>query len=236
MMNKTFLITFCLIFLRILCIYGETWEFQGNDRLEYTGKDTQRTVLSGNAILSSETLSLRADKIEIVGENFDYAYCTGEVRVRDTEKDIFLRSDLLFYDRKMDYVRAEGNAVMEDYQNEVVAKGGIIETWNKEDLVTIQIGVRIAKEEMISRCEYARYDRSSNMVRLTGIPVVYKNDDVYEATTIRVNLENDEIILEGDVKGTFVSEEEKEDSETEEEIANPENTPESSEQEAGNER
>lgn len=202
-------------------ISAETWTFSGNDRLEYTGKGNERTTLSGNAVLSSEDLILRADHIEIVGENFNHAFCTGNVTVRDLEKDIFLSCDILFYDRKLDYVRAEGNAVMEDYTNELVVKGGIIENWNEEDLVTMQIGVRIIKENMISRCEYARYNRNTDIVRLTGLPIVYKDDDVYEATTIRINLETDEIILEGDVKGTFTSEQEDE-NRSEEESSAPE--------------
>lgn len=204
----------CIVLLLLIgfpaTISAETWSFSGNDRLEYTGKGNERTTLSGNAVLSSEDLILRADRIEIVGENFNHAFCTGNVTVRDLEKDIFLSCDTLFYDRKQDYVRAEGNAVMEDYTNELVVKGGIIENWNEEDLVTIQIGVRIIKENMISRCEYARYNRNTDMARLTGLPIVYKDDDVYEATTIRINLETDEIILEGDVKGTFTSEQEDE--------------------------
>jgi lipopolysaccharide export system protein LptA len=110
---------------------------------------------------------------------------------------------------------------MEDYTNELVVKGGIIENWNEEDLVTMQIGVRIIKENMISRCEYARYNRNTDIVRLTGLPIVYKDDDVYEATTIRINLETDEIILEGDVKGTFTSEQEDE-NRSEEESSAPE--------------
>jgi lipopolysaccharide export system protein LptA len=103
--------------------------------------------------------------------------------------------------------RAEGKAVMEDKKNEVVLKGNLIEHRDNEDIALIQIGVRILKENIAARCEFARFLRKSNKVELSGIPVVYKKEDEYRATRIIVDLETEEVILQGNVRGTIKSDE-----------------------------
>ena len=82
----------------------------------------ERTLLSGNAELISEDTHIRADRIELFGEDFVFALSSGQVRVVNIRQGIELTSDTLFYDRKARVVRIQGNAVLVDRENEVVAK------------------------------------------------------------------------------------------------------------------
>jgi len=173
-------------------------------------KGKEHTVLTGNAVVTSGDTVIQADQIELYGNDFQYANCTGHVKVVDKKKGITLTAQNLFYDRTDDLSRVEGYAEMVDQKNQIVVKGGFLENRGKEDITIVQIGVRILKvsegKEMACRSEFARYDRKADTLELSGMPVVYWKGDTYRAARITVNLKTDEIRLEGEVSGTVKSE------------------------------
>ena len=95
-------------------------------------------------------------------------------------------------------------------------KGGFIENHDKDEITIIQIGVRLLKEDMICRSEFARYFRKDDILELSGLPVVFWKGDEYKATKITINLDTEEISLEGEVRGSITSEDEEEKTETSE--------------------
>jgi lipopolysaccharide export system protein LptA len=125
------------------------------------------------------------------------------VHVVDTKRGLDLTSQKLFYDRDKKIARVQGNAVMEDLENEMTVKGGFIEDWDVEQITYIQVGVRIFKKDITCRSEFARYQRDKKILELSGMPWVSKAGDVYQAARITINLDTEEISLEGDVKGTI---------------------------------
>jgi lipopolysaccharide export system protein LptA len=90
---------------------------------------------------------------------------------------------------------------MLDEQNEVVVKGGYLENWEDSDETVVQIGVRILKEDLVCRAEYARYQRNEDKLELSGMPVVNWKGDEYRALKIYIDLNTDTIRLEGDIRG-----------------------------------
>jgi lipopolysaccharide export system protein LptA len=167
----------------------------------------ERTLLSGLAELTSKNNFISADSIELYGKDYNYIYCTGNVHVINKEKDIEVWSNKLFYNRKDNIIRFQENAVMEDKENEIVVKGGLIETWEDDEITIIQIGVRILKKDMVCRSEFARYLRNEDRLELSGMPRVIWKGDEYKALKILIDLKNDEIHLEGNVRGEVFWEE-----------------------------
>lgn len=186
---------------------ADTFEFSGDRVSMSLAEGRQRTLLVGNAWVRSEATEIFADEIELFGDDYRFAVCRGNVRVEDEEKGILLRSQNLFFDRERKISRVEGYAEMEDRKNEVVVKGGYLEHRDEEDLTIIQIGVRIFREDMACRAEFARYRRGEDILELSGMPVVFWDGDEYRATRITVNLETEEFDLEGDVSGAITGEE-----------------------------
>jgi lipopolysaccharide export system protein LptA len=82
-------------------------------------------------------------------------------------------------------------------------KGSFIEYDGKAETAIIQIGVRILKDEMVCRSEYAFYRRKEKLLELSGMPVVVKGQSRYEATSISVNLDTEEITMKGSISGTI---------------------------------
>jgi lipopolysaccharide export system protein LptA len=186
----------------------DIFTFQAKKTQAVLAKGKEHTILSGDARVVSRSFTIKADTIELYGDDFSLVTCTGGVRAVDQEKGISLACDKLFYDRKKDFIRIETYAEMQDQKNAMIIKGGYFEHRNAEDITIIQIGVRILKEDMACRSEFARYNRETEVLELSGMPYVrYKGDD-YRASRIIINLKNDEIKLEGSVSGT-VKEEEK---------------------------
>ncbi len=165
------------------------------------GKET--TLLSGHAEIVSEDLTLRADRIELSGPENRFVECSGQVSGTDEKKGIHFTTARLRYDRTDKIARLEGDSVLEDKENGVVAKGRFIEYNDKAGVTTIQVGVRIFKDELVCRSEYAIYRRKEKILELTGMPVVFKDGDEFRSDRMRVDLDTDDISMEGAVRGTL---------------------------------
>jgi lipopolysaccharide export system protein LptA len=166
-----------------------------------TGKEV--TILVGHAEVRSDKLILRADRIEIQGADNQFIDCSGKVWGREEEKDIYFETDRLRYDRTLKIARLEGNSTLEDRKNEIVAKGRFIEYDDQAEVTVFQISVRLFKDDMVCRSEYAVYRRKEKLLDLSGFPVVYKRDDEFRADRIRVDLDTDDVTMEGTVSGTI---------------------------------
>ncbi len=206
----------CLLFF-ILCglhpprLFGaEDFTFSSDRMSTIVAKGRERTLLSGNARIVSDTTEITADEIELFGDESRYALCYGNVTVIDEEKGIKLICDELFYDRDIDLSRIDGYSEMIDQKNELVVKGGFLEHFGDDDITIVQIGVRILKEDMACRSEFARYKREEDLLELSGMPYVYWKEDEYRASRIIINLDTDEIRLEGEVTGKITAEKDEE--------------------------
>jgi lipopolysaccharide export system protein LptA len=191
----------------------ERFEFAGDKTQVFLGEGRERTVLTGNAWIVSEDTEIRADEIEISGNDFRYARARGRVHATDRKQGIVLTGESLFYDRRAEILRTEGPTTMEDRRNEVIVRGGFLENYGEANLTVIQTGVRILGEDLVARSEFARYRRDVNILELSGVPVVYFKGDEYRAQRIEMNLNTDEITLQGRVRGRITTDQASEENE-----------------------
>jgi len=201
--NVSFLLALFFLFFLPIHINADTFTFKA-DRMSGTkalGREV--TILSGNAEVRSDNLLLRANRIEIHGDDNQFIDCVGNVWGMEEEKNIIFHTDRLRYDRKLKIARLEGNSTLEDRENEVVAKGNFIEYDDTAEITVFQISVRLFKDDMVCRSEYAVYRRNEKLLDLSGFPVVFKKDDEFRADKIRVDLETDDVSMEGAVSGTL---------------------------------
>jgi lipopolysaccharide export system protein LptA len=161
------------------------------------------TVLTGAAEVRSDNLLLKADRIEIHGDDNEFIDCSGGVWGNEEAKEIFFQTDRLRYDRKLKIARLEGNATLEDKKNQIVAKGRFIEYDDQAEVTVFQVAVRLFKDTMVCRSEYAVYRRTEKLLDLSGFPVVFKKNDEFRADRIRVDLDTDDVTMEGTVSGSI---------------------------------
>jgi lipopolysaccharide export system protein LptA len=192
----------CLILVAVYA-NADIFTFRA-DRMSGTkalGRET--TILVGNAEVRSDSMLLRANRIEIQGDDNEFIECSGGVWGMEEEKNIIFLTDRLRYDRKRKIARLEGNSTLEDRKNEIVAKGNYIEYDDQTEVTVFQVSVRLFKDDMVCRSEYAVYRRTEKLLDLSGFPVVFKKDDEFKADRIRVDLETDDVTMEGAVSGTI---------------------------------
>jgi lipopolysaccharide export system protein LptA len=189
--------------IRLAPIHGDIFTFKANRMNGSRVSGKELTVLTGNAEVRSDNLLLRASRIEIHGDDNQFIDCSGEVWGREEEKDIFFQADRLRYDRKLKIARLEGSAALEDKKNQIVAKGRFIEYDDQAEVTVFQVSVRLFKDTMVCRSEYAVYRRTEKLLDLSGFPVVFKKNDEFRADRIRVDLDTDDVTMEGMVSGSL---------------------------------
>ncbi len=182
---------------------GENFSFSGDTTTMSLAEGGQHALLTGHSRVESQDLRITADSIELYGKDFVYALAHGNVHVVDARRGIDLTAEDLFYDRDRKIARVRGNATLADVKNEMVVKGGFIEDRDKEQIDIIQIGVRIFRKDIVCRSEFARYQRDKKILELSGMPWVSKGNDIYQAARITINLDTEDISLEGSVQGTL---------------------------------
>lgn len=182
---------------------ADSFSFSSKTMSSITAKGKERTVLSGGAKIKSDSTEITAETITLTGKDWQYAQCDGNVVVVDEKKGIVLSAPNVLFDRVTKKSRVQGQCSMEDRKNKVIIKGGYLENDEESETTLIQIGVRIMKEDMICRSEFALYDRKTKNLDLSGMPVVYWKGDEYRASRITVNLDTEDIRLHGDVRGSI---------------------------------
>jgi lipopolysaccharide export system protein LptA len=211
--RRAFLVAVLLLAAAAGATAAETFTYSGDSMEATAAKGSERAVLTGHATVRSDDVLITADEIQLLGKDFTVALATGSVRVVDAKRGIDLSAGDLWYDRKAKIARIRGSAEMVDLENEIVVKGGYLEDRDAEGLTIVQIGVRIFRNNMVCRAEFAKYWRDRKILELTGMPWVSRDGDEYRATKITVNLDTDEIVLEGSVQGTAAVDEEPADDE-----------------------
>ena len=180
---------------------GERFSFTA-DRMETVlAEGRERTLLTGNVTLTADDFEITAERIELYGDELNFALSEGGVRVVQTAAGVELVSEELLFDRRNRVVRIEGEALLIDHENEMVIKGGFLEHWERRDETLIQIGVRILSDDLVARAQFVRYDRDDRTVTLSGLPVATWKGDEYRAARIFIDLDDDRVVLDGTVSG-----------------------------------
>jgi lipopolysaccharide export system protein LptA len=201
-------------FLLFNCLtFGEAIDFSADFMRYEAAEGKEFTILSGNAFVKTGSKEIRADEIKLFGEDYNILICTGNVQIDDSEEELKITSQTLYYDRKKRLTRINSRSIMEDFKNEMIIKSGYLEFKQIEKILVLQIGVRILKENLTCRCEFATYNKNTDTLIMTGLPLVYKNDDIFRASKITVFLENDEIQMDGKVEGSLIIEDQEEENE-----------------------
>lgn len=180
---------------------SETFTFSADGMSGSFSPGKENAVLTGNARVISGSLEIRADRIEISGKDWRYVRCYGTVVAEDREKGIRFITENFFHDRVARLSRMEGPSTLEDRRNRLVVKGSWIENDDATEIAKVRVGARILREDLACRAEFARYDRSAGLLELSGSPVVVKDGDEYRAARIVVDVDTEEIWLEGSVSG-----------------------------------
>ncbi|OQX29062.1 MAG: hypothetical protein B0D92_05705 [Spirochaeta sp. LUC14_002_19_P3] len=199
---------FVLIFAVVVgMVYAETWSFSAAQVTSVQRDDISQTVLEGNVQVNSEKLDIKADYVELTGKDYELLKGNGRIYLRETEKGITITSNSFDYDKNAELLKFRGFVTLMDEKDEIVIRCESLDYYEAKELVILQAAVRLIKDKTVGRGEFATYRRTDKILELSGRPVVWQDKDKYQADRITVNLDSDEISMEGAVKGTLTTEE-----------------------------
>jgi lipopolysaccharide export system protein LptA len=180
----------------------DVMEFSAQKMSGSMKKDQDYTKLSGVAKIKTNTLEIGADTIELYGKDFRFIKAQGEVRGVQEEDGLVFSCETMEYDRQEKIALFTGTVVLEDKENEVVAKAQRIEYREDDALALMQINVELTKKDSISTCAFALYRKEEKLLEMTGNPQVIQGNDTFRAQEIIFNLDTEEITMDGRVQGT----------------------------------
>ena len=194
-----------ILFFAVFSLQAETIQFRAEKVSSTAAKGRERTQLEGSVFVDVNNSSIETDRLDIYGENRDILVAKGRVKIDNREQDLSVTGRQLFYNRKTELLRMRSGIELEDRKNEVIVYCDFIEYDENNDVAKLQILVRIFSEDITARSEYALYNRKTQIVELSGAPIVYKGEDRYQAARIFVNLKTKDVTLDNGVEGKIIA-------------------------------
>nr|WP_314992338.1 LptA/OstA family protein [uncultured Treponema sp.] len=177
------------------------------DKMQGTGvKGKNATALTGNAQVHVDSLAIYGEQIELYGKDYRYIKASGGVKGDDSEKGFTFSASSLMYDRETEVAEFMGAAKVEDTKNKVETAAERIEYNQKNEIILLQMAVNLKSKDIVCDSLFAVYNRTTSMLELTGKPAVKKGKDIFKAARISVNLDTEDIRLEGKVSGSVTEE------------------------------
>ena len=200
---KFFLLYFLILFfLTDISAQTSTISFKADKVTASVAENKKSTNLIGNAEVKVNSLTISADRIEISGKDYRYVNATGSVKGEDDEKGYSFKADLINFDRKTDTVTMFGKLELKDTKNDVSINAENIEYKKKQEIIIMRFNVKIINKDINCNSMFAFYNRKESKVELTGSPIVKKGKDEFRAGKISVNLDTEDITLDGRVRGS----------------------------------
>lgn len=204
MTKHPFFVIFCL--LSVFSAFAEEITFSANSMTGVAGNTSDRTTLVGNAFVKTAQMEISANKIEMSGKEFRMVEATGNIRGKNLETNMEFTCDQMTYDRDTKIAVLRDRVHLIDVENEVAADAEIIEYNQDTDIAVLQINILLTQKENICRSAYAVYRKKEQILNLSGNAQITQGKDSFRAQEISLNLDTQEITLDGRVRGSVSDE------------------------------
>src|SRR5690554_1613677 len=204
--RRTLLVCLMLIGVTTVLLAAEAISFRGGYTRAVMREGRETILLSQGAVVTVGSIQFEAESIELIGPNSRYIVAQGSVRIEDPENQIIINSTAISYDRETEQLLVDGWVEIQDLANEVVATGAYLSYSRNEKLIKLQIAAKLLRHTdsgpMVCRADSIEFDRTAERLALVGNAEVLWKGDVYQASVTTVNLQTDEIIMEGTIRRT----------------------------------
>lgn len=193
-------------------VFTEKISFSANSMSGTIGEKSDSTTLSGEASVITETMEIYADSITMTGEDYRYIEARGSIKGVNVEAELDFTCEKLKFDRETKVAELSDNVTLKDTKNDVEAKAQIIRYNQETDVAVMQIDIELKQKENVCSGAYAVYRKKDQMLELSGNAQIKHGTDTFRAQEIFLNLDSQEITLDGRVKGSIVDEHKSEES------------------------
>lgn len=208
-MKSDFLKKLPLLLILPLCtqhISAEKITFSANSLSGTIGSKSDSTTMEGDAYVLTESMEISADSISMSGKDFRYIEATGSIKGKNMESELEFTCGKLHYDRETKIAKLSEDVTLIDQKNDVNAKAQLIEYNQNTDIAVIQIGIELTQKDNVCKGAYAVYRKAEQKLELSGNAQIKQGEDTFRAQEITLDLDSQEIILDGRVKGSVTDE------------------------------
>ena len=167
----------------------------------------EQVVLSDGAEITFGSIRISGNKIVLSGKEWRYVETEGLTVIKDTEQGLEIKANALWFDRETESLVITSWFEVEDTKQELSAMGGALFYDMKNEILELLKQVTLLKitDDGIMKCtsEYISYDRKSDVLMLKEDARITWGSDTYNAEMISVDLNSDEIKLEGRIEGNI---------------------------------
>lgn len=186
----------------------EAIEFSAKRMVGSMKEGQDYTKLSGSARIQTEDMEIEADVMELYGKDFRFIKAEGAVRGVQRKDGLTFTCTTMEYDRQEKIAVFSGGVVLDDRENDVVARAQRIEYREQDSVALMQVDVELTREDSVSTCVFALYRKEEKMLEMTGNPQVVRGQDTFRAQEILFNLDTEEITMIGRVQGSVTEKKE----------------------------
>lgn len=170
-------------------------------------KGKENTILTGSVKITTGSLVITADRVELSGENYINVICSGNVVASDSEKGFSLVAEKLSYQRDTEIGVAQGKVAVNDTKNNTIINAEWVRFDQKQSIFEAAVSVLVLKEDMSIRAEYAHYNRDTEEIRLHGGAVAITETGELKGDTITASSDWSNLQISGEVSGNITSKE-----------------------------
>ena len=196
-------------FSLVLCaasLCAEKISFSSGSMKGIVGDKSDTTELSGGAYVLTESMEISADSIKMSGKDFRFIEAAGTVKGKNSEAELEFECGSLKYDRETKIAELFDSVSLTDVKNNVTATAQMIEYNQTSDIAVMQMEIELKQKDNVCKGAYAVYRKKDQMLELSGNAQIKQGDDSFRAQEITLNLDSQEITLDGRVKGSIVDE------------------------------
>ncbi|MCR5763496.1 MAG: organic solvent tolerance protein OstA [Treponema sp.] len=199
---KKFFIVIAAAFHLVSLSFAENIIFKADFMSGKSSEKKDYAKLTGNASIITSTMEIYADVIELSGENYRFIEATGNVSGTNVKNKIDFTCGQLLYDRETEIATLQNSVHLIDRENETIANAEIMDYDQNKSTIIMQISVAMQQKDNICVGSHAIYKTDARTLFLSGNPQITKGKDVFRAQEIELNLDTQDIILDGRVRGS----------------------------------
>lgn len=200
-------------FLPLILILSAGLAF-ASDNITFTAGSTSVSLqegnrevsLSGNAAVTTGSLTIQADSITLSGDNYESISCSGSILITDSDQGLSIRTSSLFYDRTSERLLISSWCEISDTANELVASASSLYYDRNAELIELEMNVELVKNTsdgiLSASAQRVTFDRAGSTLAFSGAAGVSWKDDDYQASVITIDLDEEKITLSGQIGGT----------------------------------
>jgi lipopolysaccharide export system protein LptA len=200
MNKKLFSFAVSLVFCSLL--FAEKITFSADSMSGIAGDKATKTSLIGHAFVKTVDMEISADEITLDGDDFRFITAVGTVSGKNTKSNMDFTCGKMSFDRTTEVALIEDTVHLVDNENNVTIDAQLIEYNQKTEIAVMQINVTLKQKDNTCTSAYAVYRKKAQMLEMSGNPKIVQGDDTFRAQEITLNLDTQEITLDGRVSGT----------------------------------